>query len=67
MNLFGLLPKCLDKIFNGVSHFACNSRKYFFENSGLGRQARLLSAVIVACLMRQSCNVKAIRKHNPFL
>ncbi len=26
MNLFGLLPKCLDKIFNGVFHFACNSR-----------------------------------------
>ena len=26
MKLFGLLPKCLGKIFNGVSHFACNSR-----------------------------------------
>ena len=25
MKLFGLLTKCLDKIFNGVSHFACNS------------------------------------------
>lgn len=25
MKLFGLLPKCLGKIFNGVSHFACNS------------------------------------------
>ena len=27
MKLFGLLPKYLGKIFNGVSHFACNSRE----------------------------------------
>ena len=26
MKQFGLLPKCLRKIFSQVSHFACNSR-----------------------------------------
>ena len=40
MKLFGLLPKCLGNIFNGVSHFACNSRQYrmqdFSKNGAAG-------------------------------
>ena len=36
MKLFGLLPKCLGKIFNGVSHFACNTLIPDFRKRGDG-------------------------------
>ena len=32
MKQFGLLPKCLRKIFSEVSHFACNSRQGIVGN-----------------------------------
>ena len=35
MKLFGLLPKCLGKIFNGVSHFACNSHIFLEVQSSV--------------------------------
>ena len=35
MKLFGAFPKCLGKIFNGVSHFACNSRPQNLPNGKL--------------------------------
>ena len=36
MKQFSIIPKALKKIFNGVSHFACNSRK--FSSLGLPRK-----------------------------